>query len=805
MKKKTLKNNNGITICDSIVMSVRRKRANLRRAEAVAIAVIGYISAIMSFVTMFDFRFNHKAVIFSAVIFSAIYILLSLFGKKAVWLIIATTAIGAVVSYKLIDTIILGCKYTYNVIYRTSTFKDIDYYKFLKPELEESSVTVLFIAGTWLLALVIYVFTIYHPNSLPPLLVTFPLIEIGLYNGIEISVFWGMLTVSYWLAVFAMTATDIGEYSGGNGGFVRKENLFFPKRQMKLKVTEKCGIYLIMTVIAITGISSAVLNIIDYKRSDELNKKRIEIRDAVNSFSAEDLAGSISELTSAFGFNFKVQSHKLGNVDRLRYKETTDLIVTLDDIYNGAVYLKEYTGSVYGNNEWTQLPGSAYNADIFSDFSDYSTYPQDFPYRFSRRINMYESDKTDYTIWINSRLRKNRSFAPYGTDNIGIREYDLDTSVTSKSGNEYSYRFTKVEAEDIAGKLNAFDTTVYSYNISDMTDSEWNNLLESYCNEKNLGNPFTIESSLIPTDNSGLVLSELIEKDYRDFVYENYLQLPDTDDINEIRSEFADILDSAQTYNAQDRIQTLTAIRSRVSSMVEYSLNPGRTPSTRDFVNYFLLENRKGYCTHYATAGVLLARMAGIPARYATGYVLVGDDFSESARNDDGSYTIELKDNRSHAWVEVYIDGYGWIPFEFTAGYSEQTIDTTPATTTTETTTAESTETTTVESSSEEDSTTTRNNQQTTTPRTVTDNNTTTVAVQETVVTTYVIGITDEPGTALPDSVKHTAYALTAVISAVLLVFLRRKIILYIRTRHFTDGSRRAHMGYIYGYAEKLL
>lgn len=803
MRKKILQNDNGITICDSIVMSVKQKRINLRRIEAVVIAVIGYVSAIMAFVNMFDFKFNHKAVIFSAVIFSAVYILLSLAGKKAMWIVGATVIAGAAISYRIIDTLILGYKYMYNVIYRTSVYKDIDYYKFLKPELEESSVTALFILGTWLIAVFIYVFTIYHPNSFPPLLVTFPLIEIGLYNGIEISVFWGMLLVAYWFAVFAMTAIDMGEYSGGNGGFVRKENMFFPKRQMKLKVTEKCGIYIIITVMTITVISTAVLNMIDYKRSDEINQKRIEIRDAVNSFSVDDLAGSISELTSAFGFTFKVQTHKLGNVDRLKYKESTDLIVTLDTKYNGAIYLKEYTGSVYNNNEWKILPDSAYRNSIFDDFGTYSTYPQDFPYRFSFTVNSYDSNLNQYTIDINSKLRKNRSFAPYGIDNIGILEYDYDANVTSKSGNEYSYRFTTVDAEDIARKLDFFlsrdsaDTS--PYNIDSFSDEAWKNQLADYISEKKISDNgyFIVENELFRGFNAGTVLAELIENDYRDFVYENYLQIPDNKDIDEIRSEFADILDSAHGSDAQSQIAVLTELRNKVSSMAQYSLNPGRTPATRDFVNYFLLENHKGYCTHYATSGVVLARMAGIPARYATGYVIVGDDFNESTQNSDGSYTITLKDNRSHAWIEVYLANYGWVPFEFTAGYSNQTIDTTPTTATT-TTTTESTETTTVEST-EENGTTTRRSRQTTTGF-----GRHTLSKTEATVTT-VVEIPEDIQVSSFRNLKYIIYTIIFLVSAILMIYLRRAVILYLRKQHFTEGSRKARMGYMYEYTEKLL
>lgn len=799
MKKKILQNGNGITVCDSIVMSVKRKNINLRKSEATVIAVIGYVSTIMAFLKMFDFNFSKTAFVFSAFMFSVIYITLALIGKKAVWFIITTFFAAAAVSYKFIEDISNGYKFAYNTIYRTAMHSEIDYYKFLKPETEEHSVTVFFILCAWLMAVIIYTFTIYHPNSLISLVVTFPLIEIGLYNGIEISVFWGILVIAYWLALFAMTAIDMGEYSGGNGGFVRRDNVFFPKRQMKLKVTEKCGIYIMLTVIITAGLSAAVLDLISYERSDEINKKRIEIRDAVNSFSIEDLAGSISEITSAFGFAFKVEGHKLGNVDQLKYKETTDLIVTVDQNYDGAIYLKEYTGSIYGDNEWLPLSDSAYKDEIFSDFEKYSTYPQDFPYRFNR---LFDFTQSEYTIWINSKLRKNKSFAPYGTDNIGILTYDHDTNVSSKSSNEYSYKFTKIEAEDIAGNLDESGLNLYSYSINDMTGAEWISLLESYCNEKNLisdDNTFYVETELPMSYNSNDNLTKLIQSDYQEFVYENYLQIPDNPDIAEVRNAFSDILEMSDTAEtSEEKIRLLTDIRNRIASMAEYSLNPGKTPNSRDFVNYFLLENHKGYCTHYATSGVLLARMAGIPARYATGYVIVGDDFNDENTKSDGSYTITLKDNRRHAWVEVYLNGYGWIPVEFTAGYSNQTIDTTP--TTTETTISETTETTSVESS-EETMTTTHNSEIRSTKRT------TSYFTRETITTTVteILPVTPVKNSGIPKILKYILVSVASISIFAVIIIMRRRLVIYIRYKRFTSGSHRKRMAYMYEYTEKFL
>ena len=69
---------------------------------------------------------------------------------------------------------------------------------------------------------------------------------------------------------------------------------------------------------------------------------------------------------------------------------------------------------------------------------------------------------------------------------------------------------------------------------------------------------------------------------------------------------------------------------------------------------------------HYASAAVMILREMGVPARYASGYVVPRNSFEE----DGTSYAAEVLDNQAHAWAEVYLDSIGWVPVEVTAGYS---------------------------------------------------------------------------------------------------------------------------------------
>ena len=58
----------------------------------------------------------------------------------------------------------------------------------------------------------------------------------------------------------------------------------------------------------------------------------------------------------------------------------------------------------------------------------------------------------------------------------------------------------------------------------------------------------------------------------------------------------------------------------------------------------------------------------GVPCRYVSGYCAKEDSFKSGENDED---ICEVKDSQSHAWVEIYLDDFGWIPVEMTPGYFE--------------------------------------------------------------------------------------------------------------------------------------
>lgn len=69
----------------------------------------------------------------------------------------------------------------------------------------------------------------------------------------------------------------------------------------------------------------------------------------------------------------------------------------------------------------------------------------------------------------------------------------------------------------------------------------------------------------------------------------------------------------------------------------------------------FLLGHRRGHCEYFATAAVLLLRLAGVPARYVAGFAI------DPAERMGG--TVTVRESHAHAWVRIWDDGE-WRDFD---------------------------------------------------------------------------------------------------------------------------------------------
>lgn len=139
-------------------------------------------------------------------------------------------------------------------------------------------------------------------------------------------------------------------------------------------------------------------------------------------------------------------------------------------------------------------------------------------------------------------------------------------------------------------------------------------------------------------------------------IEENYTKLPDN-----IPHRVKDLAYRI-TKDSDSDYEKVIAVEKYLRENYTYTLNPKEVPYDRDFVDYFLFEEKEGYCTYYATSMAILLRLSGVPARYVEGYVLPPETSS------DMIYTIT--NMNAHAWVEVYFEGFGWLVFEPTVVYA---------------------------------------------------------------------------------------------------------------------------------------
>lgn len=116
------------------------------------------------------------------------------------------------------------------------------------------------------------------------------------------------------------------------------------------------------------------------------------------------------------------------------------------------------------------------------------------------------------------------------------------------------------------------------------------------------------------------------------------------------------------TAGQENRYEAVQSVIHYLKNNYTYSLDSEVPPEKSDFTDFFLFEQKQGYCDHFSTAMTVLLRSGGIPARWVKGFAPGTPDSSDSGR-----YQISYAD--AHAWVEVYFPGEGWVSFDPTPGY----------------------------------------------------------------------------------------------------------------------------------------
>ncbi|PTY77995.1 hypothetical protein B5V89_12360 [Heyndrickxia sporothermodurans] len=98
--------------------------------------------------------------------------------------------------------------------------------------------------------------------------------------------------------------------------------------------------------------------------------------------------------------------------------------------------------------------------------------------------------------------------------------------------------------------------------------------------------------------------------------------------------------------------------------------NVGIPKENQDYVDQFLFETLRGYCDNFSTSMVTMLRSIGIPSRWVKGYSSGEYQGSEGVSQN----IYKVTNNNAHSWVEVFFPNVGWVPFEPTMGFVNNSV-----------------------------------------------------------------------------------------------------------------------------------
>ena len=327
----------------------------------------------------------------------------------------------------------------------------------------------------------------------------------------------------------------------------------------------------------------------------------------------------------------------LSNASGMEIGDEPRLSIATDQVKS--LYFRSFTGAEYADNAWTPLKKSAYGGGRYGFLKWLSQNGFDPAAQFAFYI---EAGNT--ALPEDQKVEKNRVIVT----NRGANRKYLYTLYSSESpgfSSVSAYRDNGYLEHGIFAKRK-YSLSEYSSNLpgelqhlSDWVYEPENDTQEQYLNSESV---------------------------YRSFVHENYTDIDDTcsDLITSLfhESDKRDVTGSLGVYEVTGRIRSVLETNTRYEK--EKVLLDLETSENEDLLTTFLLGDHAGNSAYYASAAVLAFRSFGIPARYAEGYFL-----SSRAIEAAGGRDVQLTSSDAHAWVEVYMDGMGWIPVDVTPGF----------------------------------------------------------------------------------------------------------------------------------------
>lgn len=303
------------------------------------------------------------------------------------------------------------------------------------------------------------------------------------------------------------------------------------------------------------------------------------------------------------------------------------------------LYLKGNVSNEYDGSTWKRKAGEAQDYRIDTLMTLYAIVDVVDDYSELRKF----MDVKEQTIYFEN-IQTYSLFYPLKLlsiteDGMEAEADNLRLKQIGKRGYNYSYKFVDIDYANpiVIDILKKSKDMVYEETTYDRVY----NLLKEY---------YDVNLEKIPYE----TFVEQAEKAQKVSV-EQYLSLNEYISENVKKLAFELTEDSINAYDTCKKLE---------SFLYQYHYNKAiSVPQDVNMLDWFLFEQKEGYCVHYATALAVMLRCQEIPSRFLEGFLV---DYKEYV--DVGTYSISS--NRAHAWVEAYIDGFGWIRLEPTVTYA---------------------------------------------------------------------------------------------------------------------------------------
>lgn len=586
----------------------------------IMLVFLGVYSALMCSATslelIYDSRFCVVLMFLSSIVFYGLFTVLETFRKGKLYGILGITLFFTLIGFRFMGAMKKGFVTIVNSFLKQfMTYTGTNLSLLSYTDMEGSSVKfctnlVLILLGVYLIALV-SAFFYRRRRSAVFLAATVPFVVLPLAVG-------RVGTYSDFFLYLVVAITIIG---------TRHLRTDATDRRMR----QKLALILMLTSLLCGGISYAFL---PPGRYNENVDKLVQAKNSLIALATWEGEDVLTWLKAYFNGD-AISYGKVGKKGEVKYVGETMLKLSGDVNSEYGLYLKGYVGDIYENNRWTSKQSDDEFQEDWNALDDTGVTLENWHTQLRNELGDKETSGVE-NVWQTGVLRVRNIAFGYGNYLVpcmpagayktmangrsAIDQPGIDYAV------EYYLRYSAVLREDVLR---------YQYRMAQT--SFWE-------------------------DNKA-------ERDrLKDFAQKHYLQIPES--LKTLCGEFKkDYSREIERYQSGETgvNELLNIVKNYITEDTTYSLSPGKTPSGRDTVEYFLKENKKGYCTYYATAAAILLRSAGVPTRYVEGMYVSRDKLKNCKPDEE----IEVLDEDAHAWIEVYDDRYGFVPAEVTPGRGE--------------------------------------------------------------------------------------------------------------------------------------